>query len=233
MLGVRSAIRAARRAAMDALRQAGLEPTQRDPGGYRVPSEFLRRSYLSEVGWFRSVEEQSIVDAAGNPLPWLTYPAIKLLADRLPPLPFTVFEFGAGASTQWWAQRAQSIISIEHDANWYESLRNTLPENAELWHIPLSAPDEYDTAIQSTQRKFDVVVIDGRRRVECSRYVEPHLSDRGVVIWDNSDRPRYSAGIAAFQALNFRLLELHGMAPRDNISSTTGILYRNGNLLGL
>ena len=229
----RRLVSAARRNATKALRRAGLERIQNDDAGFPVPVKALRSGYLSDMGWYRTVAEERIVDAAGNPLPWLTYPAIHLLQARLPAEPFSVFEYGAGASTLWWAGRAASVTSVEHDEAWFSSLVAGLPRTARLTHVPLTDPEAYDKAILAESRNYDVVVIDGRRRVECSQYVPGRLTPRGIVIWDNSDRERYAQGLRQFERLGFRRLDLQGMAPRDTITSVTGILYRDGNLLGL
>lgn len=198
-----------------------------------MPSRHLRTGYLSDVGWYRSVAEQRIVDAAGEPIPWLTYPAIQLLNTNLPRENLRVFEYGAGASTFWWSARASSVLSVEHDRDWHSSVSSSLPSNVTLLLIPLSEPEAYDRAVLQGDGPYDVVVIDGRRRVECSLHVPARLSSRGIVVWDNSDRPRYARGLAEFERLGFRRLDLHGMAPRDTISAVTAILYRDQNLLGL
>jgi hypothetical protein len=37
---------------------------------------------------------------------------------------YRVLEFGAGNSTCWWADRASKVVSVEHDPNWAEAVRN-------------------------------------------------------------------------------------------------------------
>ena len=223
----------ARRAGSRLLERMGLERIRRDRHGYRVPTRHLSYGYLSDVGWYRSVSEQQIVDATGRPIPWLVYPAIKLLEDRLPADPFSVFEYGCGASTFWWSQRARSVTSVEHDLGWYERVAPSIPRNVSLSHVPLDDSDGYARAVLAGEAGYDVIVIDGRRRSDCARFVLERLTPRGIVIWDNPDRARYAQGLERIQAAGFRRLDLHGMAPRDNISSATAVLYRDGNLLAL
>jgi hypothetical protein len=50
-------------------------------------------------------------------LPWLTFGAIQFL-DAYLTISMRVFEFGCGGSTLFFAARAQSVTSIEHDAVW-------------------------------------------------------------------------------------------------------------------
>jgi hypothetical protein len=56
---------------------------------------------LHDHGWFRSFEEHASVDLNGNPVPFLTYSAVKFLERRIHP-EISVFEYGSGASTLWW-----------------------------------------------------------------------------------------------------------------------------------
>jgi len=219
--------------AKSALAKVRLEPVQRDPRGYPVPSEFMSTGYLSDTGWYRTVAEQRVVGPDGRPIPWLIYPMIRLLADRCPPAGMVVFEYGAGSSTLWWAERALRVVSVEHDAVWYESLRHRVPANVDLRHVPLNPALAYEQAVRDAAGPFDMVVIDGRRRSECGGYAVDQLSPEGVILWDNSDRPRYAEAIREIENRGFKRLELHGLAPRDNISSASSILYRPGNLLDL
>src|SRR5262245_58674086 len=73
---------------------------------------------MRQLGWYDSSGRgRSPVDPDGNPLPWLTHPAIEWLDSVIGP-DDTVFEWGSGASTAWFAQRAKSVVSVEHDQTW-------------------------------------------------------------------------------------------------------------------
>lgn len=217
------------------LKRFDLERVAYDPLGYRIPSQLMATGYLSEMGWYRSVHENQAVDVDGNPIPWLTYPAIALLAARCKTGDLKVFEYGAGASTAWWAARAVSVVAVEHDPEWAQAARRLLPgaARAEVRFVPLTPSEEYERAVIDSADQYDVIVIDGRRREQCAKYAASALSERGVIVWDNSDRERYAAGIARLERARFRRLDLWGMAPIDPIVSCTGIFYRPGNVLGL
>jgi hypothetical protein len=95
--------------------------------------------YLAEVGWTRSAREGVIVGRDGSPLPWATYSFIEFIGPRLR-TDFAMFEYGAGASTLYYASRVAKVITVEHDAVYAVSVRAKLPINAELWEHPLG-PD--------------------------------------------------------------------------------------------
>src|SRR5262245_35910487 len=102
----------------------------------------MRRGALHDDGWFRSAREGRAVDAEGRPIPWITYPAIELLRARVRP-DMSVFEYGCGASTRWWAERVREVVSVEHDRAWFEQTRLGLPANVELLHVELRYGGDY------------------------------------------------------------------------------------------
>ena len=194
--------------------------------------DLYRVGALRDSGWFRSMMGGRPVDANGDPLIWITYPAIDFLRRRLPHVT-RVFEYGAGASTLWWSSRAGHITSVEHDAGWYEQVRARCPANVTLRHHPLDDAGGYPGTITSAGDPFDVIVIDGRQRVACARRAPEHLTDKGVIIWDNAERGRYEPGREHLAACGFRSVEFWGLAPCTTRLSCTAIYYRDGNLLGL
>ena len=192
-----------------------------------------RAGPLRDDGWFRSFREQSSVDAKGNPIPWITYPAIEFLGKRINS-EMSVFEFGCGNSTLWFASRVKKVISVEHDKTWYEKIAPIVPENVTLTHIPLEYGGAYAKEITSYKNnKFDIIVIDGRDRVNCAVNSLQSIKKTGVIIWDNSERTEYEEGIKILLDTGFRKLEFIGMCPIVNYKSETGIFYKDNNIFNI
>ncbi len=72
-------------------------------------------------GQARSIRARRPVDAAGNPLPWYTYPAIEYLS-QFDWRGASVFEFGTGYSSRFWAARAARVEAVENDPHWHAEL---------------------------------------------------------------------------------------------------------------
>ena len=197
-------------------------------GAYKLKTD----SYLRELGWYRSFDEQRPVNGRGDPLPWITYPASELLTRRVRP-DDAVFEYGAGMSTFWWAERVRRVVAIEHDLAWYEKLRGRLPANVELLHQPLEYGGAYCRGVLADPGAFSLVVIDGRDRVACARHAVKGLTAGGVIVWDDTDRSQYREGIEFLHAEGFRSVEFVGMTPAATHAHETTIFYRDGNCLGL
>ena len=199
-----------------------------------IYSSYLLRigGALHEDGWFRSFREESSIDAAGEPIPWLTYPAIAFLSSRTNS-EMSVFEYGCGSSTLWWARRVNSVVSCEHDETWYRQVSQRIPRNVDLKHIPLEYGGAYCHEVTKYSAEFDIIIIDGRDRVNCAQKALNALKPHGIIIWDNSDREEYRDGYQFLFDNGFRKIEFIGMIPIVNCKSETGIFYRKENCLGI
>jgi hypothetical protein len=84
-----------------------------------------------DYGYLRSVAVEKPLDADGDPYPWYTYPALEYLK-QLDFSDKTIFEYGCGHSTLFWAARAAAVVSVEHNPQWYDLVRQRIPRNCTL-----------------------------------------------------------------------------------------------------
>jgi hypothetical protein len=185
----------------------------------------LRRGYLAKSGWVRSGWARAPVDAAGDPLPWYTYACIDFLDGRVRP-EMRVFEYGAGQSTRWWANRVAQVDAVEDDATWIARLSARLPANVDLRFAEAEGGAYASSALERGAR-YDVVVIDGSDRNSCARACLSALADAGVVVWDNTEDPNaFGAGLELLRLAGFRRLDFHGLGPLNMDGWCTSIMYR-------
>lgn len=190
-------------------------------------------TYGKRTGWLLSVEHKRPLDARRRPLPWYTYPAIYFLSERITS-DMNVFEFGSGNSTLWWGARAKSVISVEHHQGWAGAMQRSAPSNASINYVPLEVDGDYCRAAKTfANGPVDVVVNDGRDRVNCCYNSIDALSDGGVVVWDNADRDRYQPGFDFLIDRGFRRLKFIGHGPINVNQWETSIFYRPDNCLGI
>lgn len=187
---------------------------------------------LKEDGWFRSFREAASVDAEGNPVPWITYPAIEFLKNRIR-AEMSVFEYGCGESTLWWASRVREVISVEHDKDWHQKIKLTIPKNVSLTYVDLEYGGVYSKKITEFKDKFDIVILDGRDRVNCAINSLDALKSDGIIVWDNSNIKEYEKGYRFLYEHGFRKIEFIGLSPAVNYKTETGIFYRTNNCLGI
>jgi hypothetical protein len=183
---------------------------------------------LRKLGWQNSARLNAAVDANRRPLPWYTYPAIFWLAPKIRPQD-DVFEFGAGQSTLWFAERVRRVVAVDHDEAWVRRLTAALPSTG---LVVLRDEREYVTAISefvASGDGFDVIAIDGIRRSECAREVPKHLKPSGLVLFDNSDRPENYDGLEFLRSAGFRRIDFIGPIPGYGNIACTSALFQDGN----
>lgn len=191
-----------------------------------------RQGPLRDDGWFRSFREGVPVDLAGQPLPWLTYPAIDFLSTRVDST-WRVFEYGCGYSTLWWASRVREVVAVDDNDKWVDAIAPRLPGSASVRLVATDSPDSYVDAMSLAGPPFDVVVVDGSYRPACLQRIPAALSAGGVIILDNSERHEYRSAIDELLAGGFRCVDFSGLVPVVCWKSRTSIFYRDNNCLGL
>ena len=185
------------------------------------------QGFLRESGWLESYRRR-IPTSSNGPLPWFTYAAIAFLEPRINTA-MNVFEYGAGFSTLWWSKRVNAVVSCESDPAWFSRMQSQCPPNVRLF---CEARGERYWRMASSFRS-DIIVIDGRDRVECAKACLPGLTADGVIVWDNSDRPRYEEGFQLLSREGFRRLDFTGLGPVNFTPWMTSIFYRSSNCLGI
>ena len=197
--------------------------------GLLVKNEY---SYLNLTGWMRSLEESKPVDKDGNIIPWMNYPVIEFLKKRLKN-DFHLFEFGCGHSTSFYASQVQTVTSVEHDESWLKIVKKTLPSNVELIFKEKDVNGGYCRVVNSAEQKYDVIIVDGKDRVNCIKQSIKALSERGVILLDDSQRDKYLGGINYAKKNGFRTLSFEGLKSTGWGIDRTTIFYRNENCLGI
>lgn len=203
-----------------------------DPLSIRELIRFRFGDYLLESGWIESLQRKAPVDANGNPFPWMTLPFIHFIESRLNPS-MSLFEFGCGNSTKYFEQKVGSVTAVEHDKSWYERIRSEVRPNTEIVFCDLDDGDRYVTAAARKERTYDVIVIDGRKRISCMEHSIGSLSSSGVIIFDDAERKEYNAGIRSICDNGWKVIDFWGIAPGIHYKKCTSIFYRANNCLGI
>lgn len=193
---------------------------------------YSKRSFLRNSGYWLSVRSKQPVRRDGRPIPWMNYSAIAFLESRLTP-DLSVFEFGSGNSTRFFAGLVRKVVSVECDRDWYEKVKDTLPANARL---TLCAPyrlDRYLATLPEQGERFDVIVVDAEDRDAVLRVAPDGLTERGVIVLDDGDRPAYEGGGQYLRDIGFKRLDFDGLKPGGLRAYRTSVFYRAANVFGL
>jgi hypothetical protein len=179
------------------------------------------RILAESYGQYKTIRQMECLGSDGSKIPWYTYPAIEYLngidfSEKI------IFEYGSGNSSAYWAKKARSIFSVEHDKEWYSKIKNELADNQV---VTLCETEEmYLNSIQNFPNKVDVIIIDGKHREKCAKQVREHLSETGIVILDNADW--YKATSKYFrEELDLIEVDFHGFGPINSYTWTTSIFF--------
>jgi predicted O-methyltransferase YrrM len=138
-------------------------------------------------------------------LPWFSYSAIDFLATFLRPQ-MSVFEYGSGGSTLFFARRVQTVISTEDNVVWLQKVKERLKKaaltNVVIRHCQFDSKNpldfEHSNYLNSIPAKeFDIIVVDGTEeyfgqqnaaqvRPICFRRAEKYIKPGGIIILDDS-----------------------------------------------
>lgn len=190
------------------------------------------KGYLTNIGWFKAFDNKQAIDGNGNPLPWVTYSFIDFIKTRINKTQH-IFEYGSGSSTLFYAQHAASVTSVEHDKTWFDSIVKRKPANAEMIYCQLESDGEYSKKAALLNKKFDIIIVDGRDRVNCCKHSVAALSEKGVLVLDDSERPVYAEAVSFLKAQGFKELPFTGISPGLFYNKSTSIFYKSDNCLGI
>lgn len=203
----------------------------------------------TDVRYFRAWQQtwKKPSDAVADGQPWFTFRCTAWL-EKFLTSEMTIFEWGSGGSTLFFAPRVKKLISVEHDPAWYQLVTQALHDNGLmsaqlLLHPPQPAPniseqpspfnfrswdkhfstasfEHYVKAIDEfPDQSFDLVVADGRARLSCVMRALPKVRPDGFLLLDDSQRPYYRA--ADEQLARMRRIDFYGPTPYHPIFKQT------------
>ena len=170
-------------------------------------------------------------DSNGLIVPWMSVPFVKFLTPRIKGMHLSIFEYGAGASTQYFHRLKMTVTSVESNFDWYNKVKTLGLEHVNLVFEP--DPNAYCQSIGRNNKKYDLVVIDGLLRELCLPISINHVTPSGVIVLDNSDRDSYRGAISHVMSLGYRKIDFYGFAPCSIEETVTSVFYPPENILGI
>lgn len=71
------------------------------------------------------------MDAKNQPIPWMNYPFVDFISNRLNKS-LEVFEYGSGFSTLYFQNIVKSIKSVENKKDWFDEISKKAGKNVEI-----------------------------------------------------------------------------------------------------
>jgi len=192
----------------------------------------VNNGFLNDNGWWNSWRNNEPLDKNNKPLPWVTYSYINFISQRLNSK-MAVFEFGSGNSTHFYGERVKFVDTVEHDQDWFNKIKNNLPVNANIIYKTLEYGGAYSKSALDSKKKYDLIIIDGRDRVNSLINSVNALNDRGVLVLDDSERESYKKGVDYLLNSGFKNIDFWGISPGLFYNKCTTIYYKSNNVLNI
>jgi len=156
--------------------------------------------------------------------PWLVKEAVdEILLFLKNRLDSKMLEFGSGRSTIFFSKYS-NIITVDHNDKYFNIVFNELILNNINNVIQHLLPRPYNKICKSFDNNyFDLILIDGRDRVECIKSCETKVKRNGIIILDNSERTQYKEGKDYLLNLGYKEKKYHGNDGYEKTNWSTSI----------
>ncbi len=161
------------------------------------------------------------IDGNDAPIPWYSYPAIEYIK-QLDFSDKTLFEYGSGNSTCFWAERCKKLILVEDNRDWHNKIKDKVPDNVE--YNFLAEKQQYINSINNWPDDFDVIIIDGRHRYACAVEALSKLKSNGFIILDNSDWKEKTSKL--LREADLIEVDMCGFGPINAYTWTTSFYFK-------
>lgn len=141
----------------------------------------------------------------------------------------TLFEWGSGGSTFWFADRVKKVYSVEHHPAFFAYVKEHYLyenyDNIQLGYAPIDVEadlkyldyfDQYSYkrycyAIEDfPSRSFDWVIVNGKARAQCLDRSLLAVKTGGVIIINDTDKIEYGSAVSKYYNKAVEVIELKG-----------------------
>lgn len=195
---------------------------------YDLPEPALMLASVTHIlsrllGFTASAETQLAVLGDGSPIPLMSYSLVEYLLG-LDLSGFEVLEIGAGSSTAFWTKLTKSVLSLETNASWAETVRKQALANNE---VRATTDTTVARDMLDLKRNFDIIVIDpAANRYRCGVSALKMLNPGGFIILDNSDW--YPNTARLLREADLIQVDFHDFRPNHHFRCTASLfLHRD------
>lgn len=127
-----------------------------------------------------------------------------------------LLEWGSGSSTLYFAGFVERVISIEHDVDWFNTIRTVIQcynfKNIDIHHVAAHSPQPHPCRYEQFKdyihypsvktMSFNKVLIDGRARKYCAKFLYDIIDSSVDVFIHDFNRPDYQKVLKYFDCVD-------------------------------
>jgi hypothetical protein len=202
--------------------------------GYRLLTK--QDFFLYEMGYTKSYHNENPMDKNDEFLPLMNYSIIDFLNKRIIKN-IKFFQYGSGYSSIYYSKKVKDVTTIEYDIDWKNKVQFFFKKhNLDNLNVHIQAINEnYPKSIKTInpEKKYNIILVDGRMRVEYSIEAISSLSENGVLILNNSSRDKYQEIFSFYQQNNFKHITFSGIKPFFFKNDCTTFFYKSNNCFNI
>lgn len=195
---------------------------------------FVTYQFFWATGWLRSVFKGYACNAKGEPMPWLSMPAVEYL-ESLDLNGVDILELGGGSSTLYFARRGANVVCIEQYPKWRAWLEVELAKlsihNVKIYpslSMYMAERDAVGTCT-NTLPAFDLLILDDNPHDELLEMClcKYRMLFKAVLI-DNTEVPVHERGKENYFVTYLQhttRFDFSGFALGNCIQQTTSLYY--------
>lgn len=141
------------------------------------------------------IENWRTYDDNGVMMPWLTRSCLEWLDSFVKP-GMKVFEYGCGSSSLWYHSRGAQLSGVDHNHEWLFFLPQYDDDRCRSEQECIGDKKSYTECASLIygshlvdQYGFDIIIIDGLYRDDCTEHALKSLKKGGYLICDNFEQP--------------------------------------------
>lgn len=126
-------------------------------------------------------------------------------------------EWGGGNSTLYFSGIVKKVLTIEHDIEWVNLLKNVINayniDNIDVHHIPAHSPQPNPCRYEQFKRYIEYgkeidfkptkILIDGRGRKYCAKSIYDVIDENVIVFIHDFNRPDYQKTLKYYDIIEY------------------------------
>ncbi len=190
----------------------------------------------NRLGWTKTFKTGLCQDNEGEYLPWMPYSLIEYLDKNLKK-DESIFEYGFGTSSFYFAKKVTKVISVESNPKWHEIMLELSKESKidnidTILMTDALTNEKYENLVAEFTDQdpdfhgFDWIIVDSLKRSKCIKNSIRALKDGGKIILDDSQRSSYQKIREFMIEEGFECLEFEDIAPGQLKSKKAWVFQR-------
>lgn len=147
----------------------------------------------------------------------------------------SMFEYGSGKSTLYFANHIKQVISISHDDKHYQKLLKSskASENLTLRKYGLNRNFANAIVSEGAEKMYDIISVKGRYRAACAINAFAQLTPSGILMLNDSEGENNVQVFEYYQKKGYKHISFASERPFGVVGQTITLFYKKENIFNI